>query len=181
MNEQEREKWYQYHEAKYGIPVEYLKREYEAELSGQVPMDQPLEIPDKMEVFFKYSLGRQSRFFREIRENKTIYGARCTQCGKVYCPPRDHCSLCYVPTEWLPLEGTGTIKACTVQYFTTSAFIKKVPFICAYIQLDGSDFVMMTNMEVDDVSQIKVGTRVKAYFREERHGAITDFYFRPLE
>ena len=181
MNEVEREKWYAYHHEKYGIPLEYLKREYEGELSGNVPMEAPLEVPDKMEVFYKYSFGQQSRFFRELRENKKIYGAKCPQCGKVYCPPRSHCSLCYQPTEWILLEGTGVITACTIQYFTTSAFIRKLPFICAYVRLDGTDFIMMTNMEVEDVSRIKVGTRVKAHFREERHGAVTDVYFRPVD
>ena len=181
MNEQEREKWYRYQYQKYGIPIEYLKREFENELSGKVPMDQPLEIPDKMEVVYKYSYGRQSRFFREIRENKKIYGAKCPRCSKVYCPPRAHCSLCYQPTEWVPLAGTGVIKTFTVQYLSTSAFIKKVPFICAYVQLDGTDFLLMANMEVDDVARIKVGTRVKAAFREERQGTITDFYFQPVE
>ncbi len=181
MNEAERKKWYQYHHKKYGIPLEYLKRDYEEELSGKLPMDTPLEIPDKMDVVFKYSYGRQSRFFRELRENKKIYGARCPACNKVYCPPRSHCSLCYEPTEWVLLEGTGVITACTVQYYTTSAFIKKVPFICAYVRLDGTDFIMMTNMEVEDVSRVKAGTRVKAVFRDERHGTITDVYFTPID
>lgn len=180
MDEREREKWYQYNHDKYAIPLEYLKREFQEELSGNVPMEYPLEIPDKMEVIYKYTYGQQSRFFRELRENKKIYGTKCPQCGRVFCPPRAHCHLCYQPTEWVPLEGTGVIKACTVQYYTTSTFIKKLPFICAYVQLDGTDSLLMTNMEVEDVSQIKVGTRVKAVFREERNGTITDFYFRPV-
>lgn len=181
MNKAEREKWYEYYSGKEGIPVEYLKRDFEDELSGKNAMDDPLEIPDKMDVIYKYSYGQQSRFFRELRENKKIYGAKCNQCSKVYCPPRATCSFCYEPTEWVPLEGTGIITACTVQYFTTSAFIKKLPFICAYIKLDGTNFIMMTNIEAKDVSQIDVGTRVKAHFREERHGAITDVYFKPIE
>jgi len=181
MDEREREKWYQYHHEKYGIPLEYLKREYEEELSGGGLIDAPLEIPDKMDVLYKYTYGQQSRFFRELRENKKIYGAKCPHCGKVYCPPRAHCSLCYQRTEWMPLKGTGVIKACTVQYYTTSTFIKKLPFVCAYVQLDGTDFIMMANMEVEDVSKIKVGTKVKAVFRDERHGTITDFYFRPID
>lgn len=181
MDKQQREAWYQYHQQKYNIPEEYLRREFEPELSGQNPIDAPLEIPDKMEVIYKYSYGQQSRFFRELRENQAIYGAKCPQCSKVYCPPRSHCSQCYQPTEWVKLKGTGTIKACTVQHYTTSAFIKKVPFICAYVQLDGTDFLLMTNMEVEDVSKIGVGTRVRAVFRENRHGTITDFYFKPLE
>lgn len=181
MNEQEREKWYEDQASKFGIPIPYLKRAYEKELSGEIPMDAPLEVPDKMEVYFKYSYGGQSRFFRELRENKRIYGAKCPECGKVYCPPRSHCHNCYRETEWVPLEGTGAIVAYTVQYQTTSAFIKKTPFICAYVKLDGSDFLMMTNMEVDDVSKICVGTRVRAIFRDVRHGTITDFYFRAVE
>ena len=181
MREEERDKWYQYHNEKFGIPLEYLRREYEEELSGKVPVDAPLEVPDRMDTYYKYSYGQQSRFFRELRENKKIYGAKCPQCEKVYCPPRAHCSLCYKPTEWVPLKGTGVIKACTVQYFTTSAFIKKLPFICAYVRLDGTDFIMMTNMEVEDVSKITVGTRVEAAFRDERRGTITDVYFRPVD
>jgi uncharacterized protein len=181
MNAQERSRWYDYMANKYGIAREHLVREYEKELSGETPVDAPLEIPDKMEVFFKYSLGQQSRFFRELRENRHILGARCPRCAKVYCPPRSHCSLCYVPTEWVPLTGKGTVEACTVQHYTTSAFIRKVPFICAYIRLDGTDFLLMANMEVEDVSGIRPGTRVEAVFREERHGAITDFYFRPIQ
>lgn len=181
MEEREREKWFQYHHDKFGIPLEYLRREFQEELTGNVPIDAPLEIPDRMDIIYKYTYGRQSRFFRELRENKKIYGAKCPQCGKVYCPPRAHCSLCYQPTEWISLKGTGVIKACTVQYYTTSAFIKKLPFICAYVQLDGTDFIMMTNMDVEDVSKVKAGTKVEAVFRDERHGTITDFYFRAME
>ena len=181
MKEEERQRWYEYNHQKYGIPLEYLKREFESELSGTVPIDAPLEIPDKMEIIYKYSYGQQSRFFRELRENKKIYGAKCLKCGKVYCPPRSHCPLCYKETEWVPLKGTGVIRACTVQYYTTSEFIKKLPFICAYVQLDGSDFLMMANIEVDDTSKIKVGTRVEAVFRDTRRGSITDFYFRPID
>jgi uncharacterized OB-fold protein len=177
MEEQKRQAWYRYFEDKYNIPQEYLTREFEDELSGKNPLDAPLEIPDKMEVVFKYSYGGQSRFFRELRENKVILGAKCPDCGKVFCPPRAHCHQCYEPTEWVELKGTGTVKACTVQYYTTSVFIKKLPFICAYVRLDGTDTLLMTNMEVDDVSAVREGTKVRAVFREERHGLITDFYF----
>jgi len=37
MNEQEKEKWYEDHSKKFGIPVAYLKRAYEKELSGENP------------------------------------------------------------------------------------------------------------------------------------------------
>jgi len=181
MTEAEKEKWYEYFSEKYGIAVEHLKRDYEDELDGKNDPDAPLEIPDKMDIFFKYSYGGQSRFFRELRENRRIMGARCAKCGRTYCPPRAHCHTCYEKTEWVELSGEGTIESYTVQHYTTSAFIKKLPFICCYIRLDGTDSLLMTNMEMDDVSRCRPGMRVKAVFRDNRHGTITDFYFRPME
>lgn len=173
--------WYRYFSRKYGIPEDALRREYEKELDGLNSPDAPLEIPDKMETFYKYSYGKQSRFFRELRDGKRILGAKCPKCGRVYCPPRGDCHLCYVPTEWVELSGKGSIVSYTIQYVSTSAFIKKVPFICCYVRLDGTNSLLMTNMEMEDVNQCRPGMRVEAVFRDERHGLITDFYFRPVE
>ena len=181
FNAEQKEKWYQYFSEKCGIPIEYLRRDFEAELDGKNPPDAPLEIPDKMEVIFKYTYGKQSRFFRELRENKRVMGAKCTECGRVYCPPRGDCHLCYKPTEWVELSGKGSIVSYTVQHYTTSTFIKKLPFICCYIKLDGTESLIMTNMEMDDVEKCKPGMRVEAAFRDERHGMVTDLYFRPVE
>lgn len=181
FSNEQKEKWYAHFSNKYGIPVEHLKREFEAELDAKNPIDSPLEIPDKMEIFFKYSYGGQSRFFRELRENKRILGAKCAKCGKVYCPPRADCHICYEPTEWVELSGNGTIVSFTIQYYTTSVFIKKVPFIVCYIKLDGTDSLLIANMEMDDVQKCRPGMRVEAVFRDERHGTITDFFFRPIQ
>lgn len=180
MNKEEMEKWFEFKSKQLNIPLEYLKREFSDELEGKNSIDAPLEIPDEMRVTYKYSLGQQSRFFRELRENKKIYGAKCKKCGKVYCPPRAHCQHCYEPTEWVPLSGQGTIETYTIQYFTNSAFIKKVPFLVAFIKLDGTDFRMISNIEMDNIEEARPGMRVEAVFREERHGSITDFYFKPI-
>jgi uncharacterized OB-fold protein len=180
LDKKERESYYRYNSERYNIPAAYLRREFEDELSGKLPIDAPLEIPDKMEILYKYSCGQQSRFFRELRENKTLYGTKCGCCGKVYCPPRADCSFCYTQTDWIPLPGTGIVESCAVQYFTTSEFIQKLPFICAYIRLDGVDFLMLALMEAEDVSRVKTGTRVEIRFKEQRNGTITDFYFTPV-
>ena len=67
FNTGQKAQWYKYFSEKYGIPAEQLKREYEDELDGKNAMDAPLEIPDRMDVVYKYSYGKQSRFFRELR------------------------------------------------------------------------------------------------------------------
>ncbi|MDD5748441.1 MAG: Zn-ribbon domain-containing OB-fold protein [Actinomycetota bacterium] len=176
-----KDEFYRFWSKKIGVPENKLRPFYDKEFDTEPLIDSPFEVPDKMEVFFKYSYGGQSRFFREIIKNKKLYGAKCPQCGKVFCPPRHACPKCYVDTTWIELSGKGTIEAFTVQYYSTSVFIKKVPFIVAYIRLDGTDFLMMAQMEMEDVNKAKPGMRVEAVFRDERHGTINDFYFRIIE
>ena len=48
----------------------------------------------------------------------------------------------------------------TVVYVSTSRFVQKVPFICAYIKLDGADSLLMQNIYMNDVTKIRVGMRV---------------------
>ncbi|MEW6275451.1 MAG: Zn-ribbon domain-containing OB-fold protein [Bacillota bacterium] len=175
------EKWYRRNSERIGVPVELVKKYFREEFETAKPADAPLEIPDKIEIFYKYTYGRQSRFFREIRENKRLYGARCPKCGKVFCPPRAGCPHCYQDTEWIPLEGTGTLMTYTIVYFSNSAFVRKVPFVCGYIKLDGTNFLMIQNVYMEDVNKARVGMRVKVHFQEERDGSITDLYFVPVD
>ena len=161
-----------------GIPEDLLEKAFEQELSGDPDINDPLEIPDIMCIRYKYSYGQQSRFFRELRDNARIMGAKCTKCGMVYCPPRANCSECYAPTEWVPVSNEGTVITCTQVHFSTSQFLSNVPYNCAYIKLDGADTWMFQNI---DAKEVKPGDRVKAVFREKRTGHISDFVFKPVK
>ena len=176
-----KDEFYRYWSEKLGLPEDKLRPWFDEEFDGEPDPDAPFLVPDKMEVFHKYSYGGQSRFFREIMKNRRLYGARCPACEKVYCPPRRDCPRCLAATEWVELSGRGHVVNYTVQYYSTSAFVKKVPFLVAYVRLDGTDFLMMANIEMDDVSRARPGMPVEVAFREARHGSITDIYFRPVE
>ena len=173
--------FYRYHADRLRLPEEKIRPWFDEELDGKRSGDDPFEVPDRMEIFFRYSYGGQSRFFREIFHNEKLLGSKCPACGKVYCPPRSACPQCYEKTEWVDLPGTGRVESFTVQHYSTSVFVAKVPFVVAYIKLDGTDFLMMANIEMDDVGQARRGMAVKVCYREERSGAITDIYFRPLD
>ena len=133
--------------------------------------------------------GGLSRFFKEIVENKRLMGAKCPKCGKVWCPPRAHCTPCYVETEWIPLSGKGTVMAASYIYFaqrnTPAAKMIGVPFVLGLIRLDGaSEDTWLYSAIVDKemiLNRIKSGTRVRVEFREKREGKVTDFYFVPEE
>jgi uncharacterized OB-fold protein len=175
-----KEAFYRYHAKRLRLPEEKIRPIFDDELDGKKSGDDPFEVPDKMDVFFKYSYGGQSRFFREIFHNEKLLGSKCPSCNKVYCPPRSTCPHCYEKTEWVPLPGTGKVEVFTVQHYSTSAFIKKVPFLVAYVRLDGTDFLIMANIEMDDVSRARAGMPVKVCFREEKSGHITDIFFQPV-
>jgi uncharacterized OB-fold protein len=174
------ESWLKRNSKRIGVPEDLVRKAYLKEFTEEHGAEEPLEVPDVMRVFYKYSYGQQSRFFRELRDNKKLYATKCKECGFRYCPPRANCSKCYGETEWVELTGKGAVVACTAVHATTSEHIKRLPFLCAYVKLDGTDTVMMTQMEMEDITKAKPGMRVNVEFREERDGRITDFYFKPV-
>lgn len=176
-----KQEWLEFNSKKYKIPLEHLEREFSNDLDGKEDMNTPLQIPYHMGIDYKYSYGGLSRFFREIRDNQKLYATKCKNCARVSLPPRPFCSFCYGDIEWVPLSGEGTVETYTIQYFSNSEFVSKVPFLVACIKLDGTDGLMVNNVEMDDVNKAYVGMRVKVQFRELRLGMITDIYFVPIE
>jgi uncharacterized OB-fold protein len=177
----DKNRWLEESSRRTGIAPDLLEKAFRDELEGKWEIDHPLEIPDRMSITYRYSYGRQSRFFRELRDNARLMGAKCPQCGVVYCPPRSDCSNCYVETEWVPLSGEGVIEGCTTVYYGTSDHIGKVPFVCAFVKLDGADFFIWQFIDADDITKVKPGARVKAAFKEHRSGLVTDFIFKLAE
>lgn len=145
--------------------------------------DEYYEIEDQIVINYKYSLGGQSRFFLELKDNKRIFGAKCKKCGIVYCPPRLNCSKCYQSTESIPLKDTGVIKVSTLVWYTTSAFIQYIPYAVGYIQLDGATTAINQGIFSETLvpSKIKPGEKVRAVFKKDREGKITDFFFVPID
>lgn len=181
-NKFDQEKWFRNNSVRYGIPIDLLREAFKTEFGSERDIDAPLEVPDIIEVYYKYSYGQQSRFFRELRDNERVMGAKCPNCGMVYCPPRANCSKCYVSTEWVPLNGKGTVITYTIVYFSPpTGFDRKMPYVVAYVKLDGSDFIILSIIEMSDVNLARSGMKVEVAFRKEREGRVTDFFFKPIE
>lgn len=147
--------------------------------------EEPFEADYSIEDYFSYSYGRISRFFREIVENERLFGTECPDCGKVWCPPRAHCSDCLTETDWTPLPGTGEVMAAVDTYYVPGNHVStdcfNLPFVIAMVKPDGADTTLWTMVVAEDEHEVTRGTRVEAVFREEREGYITDFWFRPTD
>ncbi len=139
------------------------------------------QIKDILKIDYRYTMGGQSKFFIELMNNKKLLGTKCTKCGKIWMPPRINCSECYEPAEWVEMKQTGTIDVSTIVWYTTSAFIKAIPYGIGFIRLDGADTAMLQGIFSESLipSKVKKGKKVRAVFQKEREGKMTDFFFVP--
>ncbi len=149
-------------------------------------LNAPFEIKDDILNSYVYSYGGVSRFFRELKDNARIMATKCKGCGKVWCPPRVHCSDCYGDTEWVPLKGTGTVRGASYVFYVPRNYSLHnyidLPYILGYIQLDGADTWLYSAVFTPrlKLGEVKPGTRVQAVFRDQREGKLTDVYFVPI-
>jgi len=133
---------------------------------------------------YKYSLGKYSRFFIQL-ENQKFLATRCESCGKVYAPPRPLCPKCLQVTGWVELSGEGTVKTYSVLHFSPGTSVDvnalETPYILAYVQLDGAD-TLFPHLVKGEFVDIHIGLRVKvAYTTTPVSHPIHLMYFVPLE
>jgi uncharacterized protein len=160
-------------------------------------IDSPVDGPDPWHAFrqieivrlellqtYKHSLGKASRFFIEL-ENQRFMGTTCSACGRVYTPPRPLCPDCLKITEWVELSGKGTLETYSVMHFPNGVNADvnalEMPMVLAYVLMDGSS-TLFPHLLKCDPEQVKAGMRVQvAYAETPVSHPIHLMYFVPLE
>ena len=106
-----------------------------------------------------------ARYWREIPQRYRYEAGKCTQCGKVFFPPRVVCSGCRGESfEDVKLAQTGQVETFTIIRVAPSGFGTQAPYAVGIIKLD--DGVKITAQIVDcDPETIAIGNRVKREFR----------------
>lgn len=162
-------------------PLEVLLDRTLAERLAQNPgvMEQRryFEVPDKLVMFYKYSYGLQSRFFREVKERARLLGTCCPSCHMVYFPPRAHCNDCYERTRWRAVSHEGEVVSSTTCWYTTSEFFHEVPYAIGYVRPLDADTAMLQRIALGGGDIVEPGTHVTAKFRPIRKGTVADFWY----
>jgi uncharacterized protein len=114
---------------------------------------------------YRLSAGQAlTRFLSGIAEGR-ILGHRCGVCGKVYVPMKGLCPVDGVPTtEEVEVPDTGTVTTFAVNNIPDPR-APDVPFVSAYILLDGSDIAMLALVAGIPADQVRIGMRVRAVWR----------------
>jgi len=137
-------------------------------------MDKLQILRSAVRLPFRFAVGAAaSRFYRALRDEKTLYGTRCGGCGKVSVPARSFCSHCrQAPAQWIALPDHGIL----VGWCDSPT---QAGFLTALIRLPGADNLLLHR--VPKATPLRQGLAVKARWAESRTGAITDIEcFQPV-
>jgi len=147
----------------------------------------PREIkhwPGHMETDYVYTLGvAGERFFREIKENGRIMGAKCERCGVVFVPARMYCERCFEKLDdWVDVGKRGVVHAFTIAYVDMDGCRLKEPVVYAVVKMNGTEGGLVHRLGEVDLEELEIGMAVEAVFKPkaQREGSINDIrYFKP--
>jgi uncharacterized OB-fold protein len=117
-------------------------------------------------------------FLTALRDGH-ILGIRCGR--RVLCPPLefDPESGETLTPDFVEVGPAGVVESWTWIAEPTRKHPFQEPFAFALIKLDGADTAMPHAVRAAGPESMVTGMRVRAQFRDERSGAITDVYFVP--
>jgi uncharacterized OB-fold protein len=142
----------------------------------EVSVEQTPELvaPFVLEYTYKRSVGPViGRFLTSLRSGR-IEGVRAAN-GDVLVPateydPRDGSAA----GEWVDVSDVGVVETWTWEASPRPRHPLSRPFAWAMIRLDGADTAFLHVVDVPDVGAMHTGMRVRARWRAERVGHISD-------
>lgn len=153
-----------------------------ADIECFLPEVTMINEPSRVEYTLKPGVAL-ARFLEGIGEGRFL-GHRCPVCEKVYVPMKGFCPVDAVPTtEEVEVPDTGTVTTFAVNNIPDPR-APEVPFVSAYIVLDGSDMPMLALVAGIPADQVRMGMRVKAEWkpREEWTQSMTNIkWFAPID
>lgn len=138
---------------------------------------------------YRWSTGlATARFLQGLRDRK-ILATRCQQCQRVLVPGRSFCPRCFVDMDdWLEVPDHGRLRTYTIVNYSFEGQPLPPPYIIGMIDLEGTDVAFshfVGGVDLSDFnavrSRLQRGVEMRAVWREERVGRITDIaYFEPV-
>ncbi|MHA1380456.1 MAG: Zn-ribbon domain-containing OB-fold protein [Candidatus Helarchaeota archaeon] len=134
---------------------------------------------------YQVKSGELSPYALGLLEGK-IMGTRCPTCGDVFFPARVNCwnlNCKWIKTDWIELPQKGKVHTFTVAGWSGRSSLKRLPFVLAYVILDGVTTAVANEIREINPWDAEFGMPVKVKFipKEQRVGAITDFHFVPAD
>ncbi len=152
-------------------------------LEKQTDPTSPMHWRGDMQADYFYPSGiAGDKFFKHLMKNDTFLVCKCTNCSKVYCPPRMYCEDCFeeIPaSNWKEVPPNGTVKLFTVAKLNAHGKKLATPKVVAFIEVGGTNSCMLGIINTNNFDRDLMGLKVKAILRpkDKREGTIKDILY----
>lgn len=131
---------------------------------------------DDMPVTNRYTFGiAGERFFRAIKDEGKILGARCAKCDRIYVPAAAFCERCLGETsEWVDVGTAGEIITFSEVHLGYDGSPLESPEIVAFVRF--GDGGLIHRLKLSDHQSVEIGQQARIVFKpaEQRQGTIQD-------
>lgn len=116
------------------------------------------------EKFGRISFAAQTKVgdFINYLEKGELGATKCTECGRIFFPPRADCPWCPDSSvEWIKIEGTGKLLTFTKVHYGPTGFEDDTPYTLAVVDFNGVKVFGRLSKDLDE-GQTRVGMELKA-------------------
>jgi uncharacterized protein len=147
------------HEFEYGTPQE-------AGVEGGPGPVTMVTTPVRLD--YTYTAGPSSEVFLRGTQERKLLGRRCSECAKVYMPPRGVCSMCGAPfdDEIVEVAQTGTVTTFAVVNVNFASREIDLPYAVVEVLFDGAHITSQFLIQGVTHDQVRMGMRVRAVWKD---------------
>jgi len=123
--------------------------------------------------FVRWDTFSSALWYRTKAGRYRLEGTKCGHCGTTFFPPKTGliCPVCFQrDMEPYPCAQTGQVVAIALDDvgFPALGYGDNMPRIQAIVRLDDGIHVMVDLLQVEDPSEVQLGTRVKMILRKHK-------------
>ena len=117
---------------------------------------------------YTYTAGPSSEIFLHGTQQRHLLGRRCSQCAKVYMPPRGVCSMCGAAftDEIVEVGPAGTVTTFAIVNVNFASREIDLPYAAVEVLFDGADITSQFLILGVTHEQVRMGMRVRAVWKD---------------
>lgn len=125
-------------------------------------------VTTPMRLEYTYTANPVTEVFLRGTQKRRLLGRRCSECGKVYLPPRGVCSMCGAAftDEIVEIPDTGTVATFAVVNVNFASREVDLPYAVVEVLFDGAAITSQFLIQGVSHEQVRMGMRVKAVWKE---------------
>jgi uncharacterized protein len=125
-------------------------------------------VTTPVQLDYTYTAGPSSEIFLRGTQERKLLGRRCSECAKVYMPPRGVCSMCGAAftDEIVEVAPTGTVTTFAIVNVNFASREIDLPYAVVEVLFDGAHITSQFLIQGVTHDQVRMGMRVRAVWKD---------------